>query len=172
MNLTDIKKLKVPELRSRLKELGLDVRGLKAELVGRLWSALEAGQIGKTGEEELQVEDDTSPTPTEPAETADVRAPSSSPPTEAGVSARCKVDCIREFTDSATQTEIDAGAQTPQQGFEFPTACEPEHQAEEGDVEMQQGDAEDPGEERRAQGEQAGRGRAFYEFKEEIRYKR
>uniref|UniRef100_A0A3Q3J7F9 SAP domain-containing protein n=1 Tax=Monopterus albus TaxID=43700 RepID=A0A3Q3J7F9_MONAL len=45
--LTDIKKLKVAELRLRLKEAGLDTRGLKAELVDRLWSALETGQRGK-----------------------------------------------------------------------------------------------------------------------------
>ncbi|XP_068614340.1 heterogeneous nuclear ribonucleoprotein U-like protein 2 [Brachionichthys hirsutus] len=80
MKLTEIKRLKVSELRSRLKELGLDAKGLKAELL------------------ELVV-------------------------------------CRREFTDAATQTEPDTRLPAPG------------HRAE-------------------------GAGRAFYEFKEEIRYKR
>ncbi len=170
MNLTDIKKLKVSELRSRLKELGLDVKGLKAELVGRLWSALEAGQIGKAGEEELKVQNDSAviTVPSQPADSVDVRAPSSSPPTEAGVTARCEVDCTREFADSATQTETDTGVPTPQHDSESISASVPVNQTEGGDVEIRQRDAEN----RRAQAEQMGRGRAFYEFKEEIRYKR
>lgn len=171
MKLADIKKLKVPELRSRLKELGLDTRGLKTELVGRLWSALEARQSGEDGEEEPKLQNDSSQTP---SETVDVRAPSSPPPPEAGVTARCKIDRTKEFTDSATQTETDTGLPTPQRDPEFIPTGVPVNQAEEGEVEMQQGDAEDPGEEeRRAQpSEERGRGRAFYEFKEEIRYKR
>lgn len=41
MKLADVKKLKVVELRVKLKERGLDTKGLKAELVARLWSAIE-----------------------------------------------------------------------------------------------------------------------------------
>ena len=176
MKLTDIKKLKVAELRSKLQELGLDNKGLKAELVGRLWSACEARQTGENDVEEIKIQHVPSRTPSEPTETVDVRAPSSSPPTEAGVPARCEVDCpARELTDSATQTETDAGLTPPQPGSEFTSGCVSVYQEEEvveqeqGEVEMQQGDAEDPGEDRRAE---QGRGRAFYEFKEEIRYKR
>ncbi|XP_073343734.1 heterogeneous nuclear ribonucleoprotein U-like protein 2 [Pagrus major] len=171
MKLTDIKKLKVAELRSKLKELELDNKGLKAELVGRLWSALEARQPGGDAVEEIQIQNVSSLTPSEPTETVDaVRAPSASPPREADVTARRKVDRspAREFTDSATQTETDTGLTPPQPGSEFTSACVSVHQEEEqeqGEVEMQQGDAED----RRAE---LGRGRAFYEFKEEIRYKR
>ncbi|XP_044061283.1 heterogeneous nuclear ribonucleoprotein U-like protein 2 [Siniperca chuatsi] len=184
MKLTDIKKLKVPELRSRLNELGLDGRGLKAELVGRLWSALEAGQSGKDGEETPKLLNDSSLTLSVQTKTVDVRAPSSSPPTEAGVTAPCKLDCTRHYTDSATQTETHTGLPethtglpTPQQGSELISDCVPEYQAEEGEAEMQQGDAEgdaeDPGEDSGAQAShEMDRGRAFYEFKEEIRYKR
>lgn len=168
MKLTEIKKLKVPELRSRLKELGLDIKGLKAELIGRLWSALEAGQSVEDGEEEPKPQNDTSVTPAAQTEIADVRAQSSSTPTEAGVTARCKLDRTREFTDCATQTETDTGLPTPQQSSDLISDSVPEYQAEPGY-------AERPGEgqDRRAQSsEERARGRAFYEFKEEIRYKR
>lgn len=172
MKLTDIKKLKVPELRSRLKELELDNRGLKAELVVRLWSALEAAPGGTDGEGELEPRHDGSPTTSAPTEAVDqLRAPASPPPTGAGVTARCELDRSRELTDSGTQTETDAGLLTPETGLPAPRrgarlapGSGPECQAE------------DPGEDRRApsaeEEEAAGRGRAFYEFKEEIRYKR
>ncbi|KAJ8405148.1 hypothetical protein AAFF_G00321390 [Aldrovandia affinis] len=42
MNLAEVKKLKVTELRAELQERGLDTKGLKADLVGRLVSAIEA----------------------------------------------------------------------------------------------------------------------------------
>ncbi|XP_041695427.2 heterogeneous nuclear ribonucleoprotein U-like protein 2 [Coregonus clupeaformis] len=42
MKLSEVKRLKVAELRAMLKERGLDTKGLKAELVGRLMSAFEA----------------------------------------------------------------------------------------------------------------------------------
>nr|XP_046261281.1 heterogeneous nuclear ribonucleoprotein U-like protein 2 [Scatophagus argus] len=171
MNLADIKKLKVPELRSRLKELGLDIRGLKAELVGRLWSALEARESEEAVEEGLKLQNDISLTRLSPTEAVDVRASPSSPPTEPGVTARCKPDSSREFTDSATQTDTVLPA--PQRGSEFISECVPVYQAEEEEAEMQQGNADRPGEDRRARlSEEMCRGRAFYEFKEEIRYKR
>ncbi|XP_032384587.1 heterogeneous nuclear ribonucleoprotein U-like protein 2 [Etheostoma spectabile] len=176
MKLTDIKKLKVAELRSRLEELGLDNKGLKAELLGRLWSALEARQSVKDGDE-IQLQNDRSQTPSTPVENVDHCTQSSSPPRSADVPGRCHVkpDCIREYTDTATQTETDTGTGLPslQQGSECVSDCVPAHQAEEREVEMQHGAAEDPGEDRRTlSSEEMGRGRAFYEFKEEIRYKR
>lgn len=147
MKLADIKKLKVLELRSKLQELGLDTKGLKAELVSRLWSASEARQSQEDSEEELKrqndniVHDDTSPIQ---SETSDTRAPVSPPPrTEAGSSAPSKID-------STTQTDTET--------------TDPDRQTEE---EMR------PRADRRARpSEERDRGRAFYEFKEEIRYKR
>lgn len=156
MKLADIKKLKVAELRSRLKELGLDVKGLKAELVDRLCSALQAGQAEVNGEGEL-----TQPTPSEPTDTVHLRAPSPLPPPPPAeavcVTARREVDRAREFTDSATQTVPE-----PESVPVYQAAAEEEKEEME---EMQQGDGvQSP--------EEACRGRAFYEFKEEIRYKR
>lgn len=173
MKLTDIKKLKVPELRSRLKELGLDTKGLKAELLGRLWSALESGQSEKDDDEEAKLQNDRSLTSSAPAKTVDIRAPPSSPPRGDGVTERCETDCTREYTDTATQTETDTDLPPLQHGSESVSEGVSVYQAEEGEADMQQGGAEDPGEDRRAlPSEEMGRGRAFYEFKEEIRYKR
>ncbi|XP_036403650.1 heterogeneous nuclear ribonucleoprotein U-like protein 2 [Megalops cyprinoides] len=42
MNLAEVKKMKVAELRARLQQRGLDTKGLKAELVERLMFAIEA----------------------------------------------------------------------------------------------------------------------------------
>ncbi|XP_039976094.1 heterogeneous nuclear ribonucleoprotein U-like protein 2 [Xiphias gladius] len=166
MRLTDIRKLKVAELRSRLKELGLDSRGLKAELVDRLWSALERGLSGKDGETGVKLEHDGSPTPSAPTDTTEVVAPSSSPPTEAGIIAPCSLDSTREYKDTGTQTETGAGVTALQHGSELVSESVTGCQAEEGEV-------DGPGEDRRAlSSEETGRGRAFYEFKEEIRYKR
>uniref|UniRef100_A0A8D3B465 Uncharacterized protein n=1 Tax=Scophthalmus maximus TaxID=52904 RepID=A0A8D3B465_SCOMX len=98
MKLTDMKKLKVAELRSRLREAGLDSRGLKAELVDRLWAAAERGPSPG----EVQLQHDRSPT-----EAAEVRAPSS----ETGVAALpC---CPHSTRDTATQTEPEAGGTAP-----------------------------------------------------------
>lgn len=161
MKLMDIKKLKVTELRSRLKEVGLDTRGLKAELVDRLWSALKPGESGE--QTEVKIQNDSSPTAPTLTEKVEVRAPSS-PPTGAGVTAPCKSDCSREFTDTTTQTEPDVT--TPQTGSEPVSVSVSGNQAE-GETEA------DPGEHSRAlSSEEMGRGRAFFEFKEEIRYKR
>ncbi|XP_068445073.1 heterogeneous nuclear ribonucleoprotein U-like protein 2 isoform X2 [Clinocottus analis] len=165
MKLTDIKKLKVLELRSRLEELGLDNKGLKAELLGRLWSALEAGHGAKHGDGEGKLHNDSSLTPTAPAESTDDR--SLLPPTGAGVTERWKAD----RTDSATQTETARRLPSPQRGPESVSAGSPVDQAGERDAEMQQGGAEDPRKDSRAH-EEMGRGRSFYEFKEEVRYKR
>uniref|UniRef100_UPI0037E7FBAB heterogeneous nuclear ribonucleoprotein U-like protein 2 n=1 Tax=Semicossyphus pulcher TaxID=241346 RepID=UPI0037E7FBAB len=156
MKLTDIKKLKVAELRSKLTELNLDSRGLKAELVGRLWSALEAGRSVEDSQEELKSQNNKSLTPFATTETIYVNASSSSPLKER------EPDCVKKYTDSATQTETITGLPTQQQGSE----CGPESQAKEGEE-------NDPEEDERSHSsEERGRGRAFYDFKEEIRYKR
>ncbi|XP_035506579.2 heterogeneous nuclear ribonucleoprotein U-like protein 2 [Scophthalmus maximus] len=146
MKLTDMKKLKVAELRSRLREAGLDSRGLKAELVDRLWAAAERGPSPG----EVQLQHDRSPT-----EAAEVRAPSS----ETGVAALpC---CPHSTRDTATQTEPEAGGTAPRRGSEVV----PES--------LRGNEVDDPGEHSRALScEGTGRGRAFYEFKEEMRYKR
>uniref|UniRef100_A0A665XES1 Si:ch211-107m4.1 n=1 Tax=Echeneis naucrates TaxID=173247 RepID=A0A665XES1_ECHNA len=128
MKLTEVKKLKVAELRSRLKEVGLDSRGLKAELVDRLWTFLETGQTWADTETRLNQQHDREPTPPEP-----------------GVTEPRRPHSTGEFTETGTQTDTEAGGDTPQRGHELVS----------GPV------AEDPG-----------RGRAFYEFKEEMRYKR
>ncbi|XP_063351787.1 heterogeneous nuclear ribonucleoprotein U-like protein 2 [Pelmatolapia mariae] len=156
MKLADIKKLKVAELRSRLKELGLDSRGLKAELVERLWSAAEGEQSGEDGEEETLKLHDSSPILLVQTEPADVRPPSS----EIGATARHEVD--RGYTDMATQTEAEPSPAAPQPGSEAAAAGVTACPAGGGE----QGHAEGPVE------EDMGRGRSFYEFKEEIRYKR
>ncbi|XP_029967087.1 heterogeneous nuclear ribonucleoprotein U-like protein 2 [Salarias fasciatus] len=135
MKLADFKKLKVTELRSRLKELGLDSRGLKAELVERLWSASDAGLISQT------------PPEPEPTETAGLL----SPPAEPADAPRSETDSVKELRDSATQT--DAGPGSPAAPRRTSAA----------------GEGGEPGKEPRPA---EIRGRAFYEFKEEIRYKR
>uniref|UniRef100_A0A3Q3VQY4 Uncharacterized protein n=1 Tax=Mola mola TaxID=94237 RepID=A0A3Q3VQY4_MOLML len=147
--LTDIKRLKVAEIRSRLTELGLDNKGLKAELIGRLWSALEATQSGQDGKETDEEPQNVTP--------AALHA-------EAGVTARCKVDrAVTELKDSATQTESDPGVvPTPQPEPELVSASVLGSRAGEGEA----------GHRRTLSAEERGRGRAFYEFKEEIRYKR
>ncbi|KAM7000009.1 heterogeneous nuclear ribonucleoprotein U-like protein 2 [Tautogolabrus adspersus] len=166
MKLTDIKRLKVAELRSRLKELNLDCRGLKAELVGRLWSALEAGQSGEDVEEDPKLQNDNFTAPFTTTETVYVHASSSPSPTETDVRPPCEPECVRKYTDSATQTETDTGIPAPQQGSEFISKCLQENQEEERE-------ADDLGGDLGAQStEEGSRGRAFYEFKEEIRYKR
>ncbi|KAM9376391.1 heterogeneous nuclear ribonucleoprotein U-like protein 2 [Pholidichthys leucotaenia] len=158
MKLLDIKKLKVAELKSRLQELGLDTTGLKAELVDRLWVALGGEQN----------EDEPNPQ-TDPAQMEITELPASSTPAEeeeegendddgGGVPARLET----ELTETATEAETDPGAPTPQSGSESHT--------EEVKMESEQGPAEKHG--GASSSEDTERGRAFYEFKEEIRYKR
>lgn len=50
MLLEDVRKLKVSELRAELRDRGLDPRGLKAELVARLLSAIETPEPDKSVE--------------------------------------------------------------------------------------------------------------------------
>ncbi|CAB1413626.1 unnamed protein product [Pleuronectes platessa] len=168
MKLTEIKKLKVAELRSRLREVGLDSGGLKAELVVRLWSALDSGLSARGEETRVEQQPDDSPTPAAPTDTVEDLAPSSSPPAaEACITAPCCPDSTRGFTDSGTQTEAESGVTAPQLGSELVSESVKGNQAELG------GEVEGPGEERRdPSSEETNRGRAFYEFKEEIRYKR
>lgn len=172
MKLDDIKKLKVPELRCKLKELGLEAKGLKAELVTRLWSASEAGKCEDV-EENFKPKDtvvsegilviETTPT--------DTLEPSTAPLEEAGTSG--KVDRCKELTDSATQTETDGALAAAQQPPRLPPACVPGSQEGQTQVDIQQGDEGGCKESGGAQPSAGrGRGRAFYEFKEEIRYKR
>ncbi|KAF7667620.1 hypothetical protein LDENG_00053440 [Lucifuga dentata] len=156
MRRTEIKKLKVAELRSRLKELGLDASGLKAELVDRLWSALEEGQKTQTGQDGHDERDDrphhdrtsNPPAPTESVTVVHseglVSSLSAVPSPPKG-----KPGSTGEYTDSATQTE---------------------RQAEGGHLGSP--DTEEAGEDRRPTPADMSRGRAFYEFKEEVRYKR
>lgn len=170
MKLDDIKKLKVPELRFKLKELGLEAKGLKAELVTRLWSASEAGKSqdveGNFKQNDSVIGDGVLVLRAIPP---DAFEPSAAPlEEEAGPSP--EADRCKEFTDSATQTE------TPDTGPNHPRltpagVCEaPAGQRQAG---FRQGDEEECRESGGAQPcEERGRGRAFYEFKEEIRYKR
>ncbi|XP_018592530.2 heterogeneous nuclear ribonucleoprotein U-like protein 2 [Scleropages formosus] len=62
MNLAEIKKLKVAELRAKLQERGLETKGLKADLVERLMSAIEAESHGvvtrETGDEKGPAEEE------------------------------------------------------------------------------------------------------------------
>ncbi|XP_037117005.1 heterogeneous nuclear ribonucleoprotein U-like protein 2 isoform X1 [Syngnathus acus] len=160
MKLSDIKKLKVAELRSRLKQAGLDSRGLKDDLVERLWSLLDDdGHKRNTHERDVQPQVQPSPPPVS-ARTPEIVAASSSSlllsssHTEpASVTPPCgAANQTREFSDSATQTEAESipGCPSP-----VDDGC----QAEKSKLKPVAAAEEE-------------RGRAFYEFKEEIRYKR
>lgn len=169
MKLVDIKKLKVPDLRSKLRELGLDSAGLKAELVGRLWSFHEARTDAEVEETiEINPQDDTS---ANEMETINLRAASAPPKPpqscSAGVTPRCDLVPTKEFTDTATQTETDSSPSIAQQNSEIISTRELVHQPQDGDAEMEHGGAAGD-----LDVEERGRGRAFYEFKQEIRYKR
>ncbi|XP_052010788.1 heterogeneous nuclear ribonucleoprotein U-like protein 2 [Xyrauchen texanus] len=69
MLLAEVKKLKVAELRAMLTERGLDSKGLKAELVVRLLSAIESGveplKSGNEGEIACEATDQMNKTPAE-----------------------------------------------------------------------------------------------------------
>lgn len=145
MKLTDIKKLKVMELRSRLTELGLDPRGLKAELVDRLWSASQERQSSEILEDKTKHINERALTPSVPEQTVEP------PPVSHGVTARCEVDPVRQYINTSTQTEPEPPAVQPE------LVCQAE-----GDLRPTESITL----------ENVSRGRAFYEFKEEIRYKR
>uniref|UniRef100_A0A8D3B455 Uncharacterized protein n=1 Tax=Scophthalmus maximus TaxID=52904 RepID=A0A8D3B455_SCOMX len=110
MKLTDMKKLKVAELRSRLREAGLDSRGLKAELVDRLWAAAERGPSPG----EVQLQHDRSPT-----EAAEVRAPSS----ETGVAGNLKSFSVVTTDDCHLHFEASSNGSCGQPRFwdQFPS---------------------------------------------------
>uniref|UniRef100_A0A3Q3ECR1 SAP domain-containing protein n=1 Tax=Hippocampus comes TaxID=109280 RepID=A0A3Q3ECR1_HIPCM len=192
--------LKVAELRSRLNQAGLDSRGLKVELVERLWSLLDnnGGQRGNIHEQDVQRQgnSDKSTTvlfceyaeehcisvlysgsvhilfPPPPPPSLKTSAPpvpgitetpetvvastssslllSTSHAEPASGTPPCgPADRTREFSDSSTQTEAEGIPRCPLPNVD-------DCQAEKIELE--------PAEEVR--------GRAFYEFKEEIRYKR
>ncbi|XP_053735548.1 heterogeneous nuclear ribonucleoprotein U-like protein 2 isoform X1 [Synchiropus splendidus] len=151
MKLADIKKLKVSELRTRLQLKGLDSKGLKAELVGRLWSALESGLTDECLEQdasEVQNNDE------------DVLVSTAQLSASTTATAPSGLERSREYSDTGTQTDaVEYPSPTPNSGSlpgsECPTAG--------GELVRPQGACDHHKE---------GRGRAFYEFKEEIRYKR
>ncbi|XP_019718927.1 heterogeneous nuclear ribonucleoprotein U-like protein 2 isoform X1 [Hippocampus comes] len=152
MKLSDIKKLKVAELRSRLNQAGLDSRGLKVELVERLWSLLDnnGGQRGNIHEQDVQRQGITETPETVVASTSSSLLLSTSHAEPASGTPPCgPADRTREFSDSSTQTEAEGIPRCPLPNVD-------DCQAEKIELE--------PAEEVR--------GRAFYEFKEEIRYKR
>ncbi|XP_072293665.1 heterogeneous nuclear ribonucleoprotein U-like protein 2 [Eucyclogobius newberryi] len=140
--LEDLKKLKVPELKHRLKELGLDTKGLKVELVGRLWSAVDGGL-------EAKLKSDTTPHPRISTQEETVYGQTQS---------------HRECVDSFTQTELSGPTVTPDSGPELWDHAQ----------QKPQDNYVSTDEDGRAAGDtqQMGKGRAFYEFKEEIKYKR
>ncbi|KTG01530.1 hypothetical protein cypCar_00031069 [Cyprinus carpio] len=106
MLLAEVKRLKVAELRARLTQRGLDSRGLKAELVVRLISAIEAGvEPIRSGDEGGAGRETTS---TEPAEEPQK---SHSPQSEQCVRTRSPL-CVAPphksmtaYTDQSTQTD-------------------------------------------------------------------
>uniref|UniRef100_UPI003AAF542B heterogeneous nuclear ribonucleoprotein U-like protein 2 n=1 Tax=Centroberyx gerrardi TaxID=166262 RepID=UPI003AAF542B len=144
MKLTQIKKFKVPELRARLEELGLDTKGLKAELVGRLWSAVEAGlqiqtsQTSQDGDtvsvsddgEEVKTPNDSPPTPSTPMEVDAASASSLSPaagdllPAAVPSTSPRKPGSARKYTDTATQTEAGTDVSTPLLDSEVIAKCQ------------------------------------------------
>lgn len=140
--LEELKKLKVAELKSRLKELGLDSRGLKAELIGRLWSAVDGG---------LESKNDT----TDPHLTLSNEEDAISPP----------LPDRREYSDTATQTDTEPVAAEDSSGPGLGSQEETPQKPKCGeDLRVRT---------RKTQrAEEMGKGRAFYEFKEEVRYKR
>ncbi|XP_051902929.1 heterogeneous nuclear ribonucleoprotein U-like protein 2 [Hippocampus zosterae] len=152
MKLSDIKKLKVAELRSRLNQAGLDSRGLKVELVERLWSLLDnnGGQRGNIHEQDVQRQGITKTPETVVASASSSLLLSTSHAEPASATLPCApADRTQDFSDSSTQTESEGIPRCPLPNVD-------DCQAEKIDLE--------PAEEVR--------GRAFYEFKEEIRYKR
>lgn len=97
MLLAEVKRLKVAELRAMLTERGLDSRGLKAELVVRLISALEAGVEPNTrGDEGGNGGETTSIEPQESEQCVRTRSPVCTSPPKKSMTA---------YTDQSTQTD-------------------------------------------------------------------
>uniref|UniRef100_A0A3B4AYC2 Uncharacterized protein n=1 Tax=Periophthalmus magnuspinnatus TaxID=409849 RepID=A0A3B4AYC2_9GOBI len=147
----DLRKLKVPELKSRLKKLGLDSKGLKVELVGRLWSAVDGGL-------ESKLKNDT----TTHHVTISTQEETVYRPTESR----------REYTERATQTDPDLSELTlPPDPPDSGQGSGQWDQAQQKPLDNEDSTVEDG---RVVTGDvvEMGKGRAFYEFKEEIKYKR
>ncbi|XP_078144015.1 heterogeneous nuclear ribonucleoprotein U-like protein 2 [Centroberyx gerrardi] len=169
MKLTRVKKY----LRARLGELR---QGTK-RLVGALWSAFEA-RLHKTSQsdkEEVKTQNDRPPTPLTPmgvgAAAAAAAAASSLPPA-AGHLRRAAVPCTepwrpggstKTYTDTATQTEPVTDVSTPPV---YNTGCTVRQ------LPVKKTKVAQAPESRQTGWEERTRGRAFYEFKEEIRYQR
>ncbi|CAL8356789.1 unnamed protein product [Merluccius merluccius] len=142
MKLSEIKKCKVPELRAKLKELGLDPKGLKTELIGRLWSALEAGlQIDLQSNRTDRDHDTTTTAPR--AEDVATRHDTAAPPSPATEGDRVDVTSTspavatmttpslsttlsttpstsKEYADTATQTDACSPTSTRPEGGSGP----------------------------------------------------
>ncbi|KAJ3587543.1 hypothetical protein NHX12_011140 [Muraenolepis orangiensis] len=216
MKLSEIKKCKVPELRSKLKGLGLDPRGLKTELIGRLWSALEAGLQHRDDDDHHRTaarKVDEARTQNDPI---DVTSTSPPPITGTMTSSGMSHGSVREYADTGTQT-TDTPPSLPSTPLEtcreeeeeggnasvepplsaiIPTApdvgdrefrwADSSHVPVSQDEEEEEEEEEMQEESQSWHGEEEGgckgmardpttsdkMGRAFYEFKEEIRYKR
>lgn len=105
MLLAEVKKLKVAELRAMLSERGLDTKGLKAELVVRLFSAIEAGVAPiKSGDEGENVSEATS---TEAAEQPKSHSLEHEPSvrTQSPVCTSSTSKSMNAYADQSTQTD-------------------------------------------------------------------
>jgi len=205
MKLSEIKKCKVIELRAQLKELGLDPKGLKTELVGRLWSALEAGLQTALRPNQSPQDDDTTSRRAEEVSTQndiDVTATPPSPPPVIATATATMTSSIsrsvqKDTADTATQTdptstrlEDGSPAVTPAlggdparreaadvgdttSGVRWADSSLPVQGSQEEEAREEEEDDACTGMARDTPAlEETRRNRAFYEFKEEIRYKR